>query len=180
MISKIVGPAFLIMLGALGGYVLASNPNRQQPTEIQPHSMSANAAPDKAQYELQERCAKRAEQIFTKGWPNGSPDNSAGYTQTANYQSHYNPTLNKCFYLETSQAYNQKRSTVSKSLLEVNSNREYGQYYGDLLIGGKLNMNPSGLPPTCWLGEKFCQSEFVWDAMANVYMEEDGTGTYRK
>jgi hypothetical protein len=34
--------------------------------------MSVNAAPDKVQYELQERCAKRAEQIFSKDWPHGS------------------------------------------------------------------------------------------------------------
>jgi hypothetical protein len=41
--------------------------------------MSVNAAPDKVQYELQERCAKRAEQIFSRDWPHGSPDNSMGY-----------------------------------------------------------------------------------------------------
>jgi hypothetical protein len=111
----------------LGGYLLASNPHafpylhRQQPI-----TQSINAAPDKAQYELQERCAKRAEQIFSRDWPDGSPDNSAGYQQTASYQSHYNPTLNKCFMLETSQAYDQKRPTVLKTSLEVNSNREYG------------------------------------------------------
>src|ERR1700726_2491818 len=58
-------------------------------------SNSANAVPDKVQYELQERCAKRAEQIFAKDWPHGSPDNSVGYTQRASYISHYNASLNK-------------------------------------------------------------------------------------
>jgi hypothetical protein len=181
MISRIVGVALLISLGALGGYLLASNPqvlpylHRQQPTaqssETQLRSMSIDAVPDKAQYELQERCAKRAEQIFSRDWSHGSPDNSAGYTQTANYQSHYNPTLHKCFMLETSSAYDQKRPTVMKTLMEVNSNREYGQFFGDL-PGSK----PSGLPSICYFGQEPCRFEAVWDAMANVYMEEDGTG----
>jgi hypothetical protein len=104
--------------------------------------MSVNAAPDK--YELQERCAKRAEQIFSKDWPHGSPDNSLGYTVTANYQSHCNPTLNKCFMLEISEAYQKDRPTLEKTLLEVNSNRQYGQFIGDLPFG-----KPSGLPLTC-------------------------------
>lgn len=132
--------------------------------------MSVNAAPDKVQYELQERCAKRAEQIFSKDWPHGSPDNSLGYTVTANYQSHCNPTINKCFMLEISEAYQKDRPTLEKTLLEVNSNRQYGQFIGDLPFG-----KPSGLPLTCNFGQKLCRSEGEWDAMANVYMEEDGT-----
>jgi hypothetical protein len=111
--------------------------------------MSVNAAPDKVQYELQERSAKRAEQNFSRDWPHGSPDNSMGYTQRASYQSHYNPTLNKCFMLETSNAYDRNQPTVMKILLEVNSNREYGQFFGDLPFS-----KPSGFPPTCNFGQK--------------------------
>jgi hypothetical protein len=133
--------------------------------------ISVHAAPDKVQYELQERCGKRAEQIFSRDWPHGSPDNSMGYTQTATYQSHYNPALNKCFMLETSNAYDKSRPTVMKVLLEVNSNRQYGQFSGDQ-PGGKS----SGLSPICNFGQKSCRSESEWDAMADVYMEEDGTG----
>jgi hypothetical protein len=94
-----------------------------------------------------------------------------GFTQTASYQSHYNPTLNKCFMLETSSAYDRNRPTVTKILLEVNSNREYGLFFGDMPAS-----KPSGLPPTCNFGQKICRSEGEWDAMADVYMEEDGTG----
>jgi hypothetical protein len=133
--------------------------------------LSVNAAPDKAQYELQERCAKRAEQIFAKDWPHGSPDTSAGYTQTATYQSHYNPTLNKCFMLEISQGFLKERVTLSKVLLDVNANKEYGQFFGE-----PFSLKPSGLIPMCTFGTKGCASESEWDAMANVYMEEDGTG----
>jgi hypothetical protein len=73
--------------------------------------------------------------------------------------------------LETSYAYDRNQPTVMKILLEVNSNREYGQFFGDLPFS-----KPSGFPPTCNFGQKICRSEDEWDAMANVYMEEDGTG----
>lgn len=129
----------------------------------------ADAAPDQAQYELQERCSKRAEQIFARDWPRGSPDTSMGYTQTASYQSHYHAKLNKCFMLETSSAYD-KRPTIMKTLLDVNSNKEYGQFFGDM-----PGSQPSGLPPLCDFRGTFCKSEAEWDAMADVYMEEDGT-----
>lgn len=127
--------------------------------------LSVNAAPDRVLYELQERCATRAEQIFAKGWPNGSPDKSMGYI------SHYNVTLNKCFMLEIVNAFNPKHPTLLKILLDVNSNKEYGEFFGNM-PGHKS----SDLYPMCFLGEKFCASEAEWDAMAGVYMEEDGTG----
>jgi hypothetical protein len=73
--------------------------------------------------------------------------------------------------LETSYAYDPKRPTVMKVLFEVNSNREYGQFFGD--HPGALRS--SGLP-MCNFGQKNCRSEGEWDAIANVYMEEDGTG----
>jgi hypothetical protein len=114
---------------------------------------------------------KRAERIFSRDWPHGSPDNSLRYTVTANYQSHYNPTLNKCFMLQISHAYQKDRPTVIKILLEVNSNREYGQFFGDY-PGSKS----TGFPPVRNFGQKVCRSEAEWDAMADVYMEEDGTG----
>jgi hypothetical protein len=134
-------------------------------------SNSANAVPDKVQYELQERCAKRAEQIFAKDWPHGSPDNSVGYTQRASYISHYNASLNKCFILETTEAYDPKGPGIIKILLDVNSNKEYGMFSGHL-----PGSTASRFPPTCNFGDNICRTEAEWDAMANVYMEEDGTG----
>src|SRR5262249_58178381 len=113
---------------------------------------SANAALDKVQYELQERCVKRAEQIFAKDWPRGSPDNSAGYTQTASYVAHYNAKLNKCFMLQTSFAYQSKQPTIMKHLFDVNSNKEYGMFFGDM-PGSKA----SPRLPMCHLDEKICR-----------------------
>ena len=87
------------------------------------------------------------------------------------YISHYNVTLNKCFMLEIVNAFNPKHPTLLKILLDVNSNKEYGEFFGNM-PGHKS----SDLYPMCFLGEKFCASEAEWDAMAGVYMEEDGTG----
>jgi hypothetical protein len=126
--------------------------------------MSAFGAPDKGQYELQERCSNRVQKIFANDWPSGSSDNSMGYTQ---YQSHYNAKLNKCFVLITIRSYD-KPSSDLKTLLDVFSNKEYGQY---LVVRGK-----NDFPPTCYVGDKICNSEGEWDAMADVYMKEDGTG----
>jgi hypothetical protein len=85
-----------------------------------------SASADEVQYDLQERCGKRAEQVFSRDWPNGSPDNSLGYLTTATYQSHYNQTLNKCFVIETSTSYPKEGPLVIKTLFDVNSNKEYG------------------------------------------------------
>jgi hypothetical protein len=60
---------------------------------------------------------------------------------------------------------------VLRALFDALSNKEYGQYFGDML-GGKNKDNF----PICYFGEKFCSSQPEWDAMADVYMEEDGTG----
>jgi hypothetical protein len=138
--------------------------NRQHATQIRElnDQLAKGVRRSNVDAQQQERCGKRAEQIFAKNWPHGSPDNSAGYTTTAFYTSHYNAKLNKCFMLETSQGYDPKRPFVMKFLLDANSNKEYGQFFKSI-----------GFPPTCNLGDQICSSEPKWDAMARVYMEED-------
>jgi len=58
--------------------------------------LSANsyAASTKEEYELQERCGKRAEEIFRIEYRNG---NKAG--KMSNYTNHYNRKLNRCFVI---------------------------------------------------------------------------------
>jgi hypothetical protein len=53
---------------------------------------TAFAQPNKEQYELQERCGKRAAEVFAKEW-------GTGFTAAAhaNYENHYSSRLNKCF-----------------------------------------------------------------------------------
>jgi len=61
----------------------------------------AHGEPDKVLYELQERCGKQAAQVFQKDW-GGTVVNTNDGQMLANYENHYSPRLNKCFYLEVS------------------------------------------------------------------------------
>lgn len=64
-----------------------------------------HAAPSKEEYELQERCGKRADDWFRKTWGDGTVKGNAGI---ATYRNHYSPAQNKCFVLLTYQSYNEK------------------------------------------------------------------------
>jgi lipoprotein-anchoring transpeptidase ErfK/SrfK len=52
------------------------------------------AEPNKALYELQERCAKEAREVFQKKWGDGIVKDKTGEI-AANYENHYNARLNK-------------------------------------------------------------------------------------
>jgi len=51
------------------------------------------AEPNKALYELQERCAKVAGEVFQKKWGDGIVKDKTGEI-AANYENHYNARLN--------------------------------------------------------------------------------------
>lgn len=73
--------------------------------------MKASLHP-KVAYELQERCGKRAEEVF-KGT----------YSYAVTYECHYNMKLNKCIMLIVTPGY--------KSLVDVNEHQEYGTIFYD-------------------------------------------------
>ena len=56
------------------------------------------AQPDKTVSEPQERCSRQAAQTFEKEWGGDVATTKDGQI-LANYESHYSPRLNKCFYL---------------------------------------------------------------------------------
>jgi hypothetical protein len=58
------------------------------------------AEPNKVLYELQERCGKRAAEVFEKDFPDTK---TTGVI--ADYENHYSPRLNKCFIVESSTQY---------------------------------------------------------------------------
>src|SRR5258707_8978941 len=64
---------------------------------------ASKAQPNKEQYELQERCGKRAAEFFAKAWASEVSNTASGQTR-ANYENHYNSRLNKCSYLEIREA----------------------------------------------------------------------------
>ena len=126
---------------------------------------STYAASVKEDYELQERCGKRAAELFEKYYGDGI---SSG--MLSNYTCHYNKKLNKCFVLLKSTGYPKKEKgkrdlgySTDKGLWDINENKQFGQF----IILSKA-------PETmyCEVLEKKCRSENEWDAWVKPYMEE--------
>ena len=105
----------------------------------------SSAASNKEEYELSEKCGKRAEELFK-----GKFENSV---IQYNYQSHYNKKMNKCFMYVFSMNLN--------ALYDVNENKEYG-----MIIFEKGNVD------RCRMLNKSCKSEDEWDSFVKSYMEE--------
>jgi hypothetical protein len=116
----------------------------------------ANAQAAKVIYELQERCGRRAAEVFKKDFPKDTTD----ATNIATYENHYNVRLNKCFLLETNTMYVReagKTFTLKMlTLVDVNENKVYGSF-------NSLNCNVLG---------KKCRSEEEWLALIRPFMDE--------
>lgn len=127
-----------------------------------PHNTYSSSKED---YELQEKCGKRCDEMFRKDYGNGT-DNKG---MISNYQNHYNKKLNKCFFLimNTSVSRNKKtnkvESLIMRNLFDVNENKEYGSF---------VRWSYSFTPNDCRVLEKYCKSESEWDSLVKPYMEE--------
>jgi hypothetical protein len=124
------------------------------------------AQPNKEQYELQERCGKQAAEVFKKEY-GGSIINTKNGQIIMNYENHYSPKLNKCFFLEISVSYEQendkKTSFKNMRLFDLNENKECGTFSMDketyiLLI--------------CDVQGKSCRTEIEWRQLVRPYMDE--------
>ena len=130
------------------------------------------AAPDKVQYELQERCGKTCKDAFEREWGrNGVVNNDDGQMR-ATYQNHYSVRLNKCFYLEEVTTYpiNKTQSVHEDQVLyDINENKQYGNFHRMYNYVGPYGDIP---PATCYVLDKPCRSKNEWDALVRPYMEE--------
>src|SRR5438874_10526693 len=117
------------------------------------------AATAKEEYELQERCGKRAEQVFTKEFGGGIVNTENGQA-TVGYTNHYNRKMNKCFYLltYTSLDYKVKAKTWSTmvTLFDINEQREYANFF---------ERSSDRLGFVCKVGDRKCQSREEWDLL---------------
>jgi predicted AAA+ superfamily ATPase len=120
-------------------------------------------------YELQEKCSKHAEEIFTKYYGNGISNDKDG-SSMSNYTCHYNRKMNKCYVLLTFTYFSGKKkdkdslgSTTEISLWDINENKQYGQFTRYSLGKYYFQGEVSG---------KHCNSEQEWDALVKPYMEE--------
>lgn len=105
-------------------------------------------------YELQERCGKRAEQIFEKDFPADARKGSEGF------ENHYNVRLNRCFMLEENTIISTDQgktySTKLLTLIDINDNKIYGSFS----------------PLNCDVRETKCHSELEFRALIRPLMEE--------
>ena len=130
---------------------------------------NSHAAPIKEEYELQERCGKRAEERFKEGYGNSIVSNGDGTVIMSNYTNHYNRKLNKCFVLVMSTSIPKDKTTrekygisTDKTLWDLNENKEYGGFF-------KFSKHAL---MRCDVLEKHCNSENEWDSLVKPYMEE--------
>jgi hypothetical protein len=181
MIPKIVGATFLVILGGLGGYVLASSPqllaylHLVRPSPIKPQiadegfkRIEAPRIDPEVKYRLQERCADRAKKFYEEEYEqldeavNERRKTGDPIMQTV-YQDHYNEHLNKCFIFA------QRRVLLSKDpkdanvytyeVQDVNSRQQYAYYTGYDIR--QCNVHGSS-----------CNSESEWWLLVKPYIEE--------
>jgi hypothetical protein len=113
-------------------------------------------------YDLQERCAKSAAEMFEKDFPN---DNRQGST----YVNNYNVRLNKCFMLDetTKTIWNQEKTKMYRThelmLVDVNGNK----------LSGSVSSTNGVLDGTyCEVQERKCHSEQEFRTLVRPFMED--------
>jgi hypothetical protein len=121
------------------------------------------AQPNKEQYELQERCGKRAAEVFAKEWGTGVKHDVSGRYSVAEYQNHYNSRLNKCIYLESGRIRNPGLpSIIWMKLFDLNENRSIAHYS---TVEGDVSK-------ICMVEAKWCQAEAEWRTLIKPFMED--------
>jgi hypothetical protein len=125
------------------------------------------AEPNRVQYELQERCGKRAAEVFKSEYQPTVQNTDEGQ-MLFNYRNHYSAVFNKCFFLEMSNILgyraNPKYSAQMFRLYDLNDNKEYGSYY---------KRSDKTVPTTCVVLDAQCRSEAEWEALISRYMEDE-------
>ncbi|MDQ2954571.1 MAG: hypothetical protein M3R18_06515 [Pseudomonadota bacterium] len=116
--------------------------------------VSAYGQSRKEIYELQERCGKRAAEIFEKDFPQGERKG------LELYENHYSIRFNKCFLLEENTLImrDQGKTTSTKllTLIDVNANKIYGSFS----------------PLNCDVQDTKCRSEQEFRELIRQYMED--------
>src|SRR5258708_15299328 len=106
-------------------------------------------------YELQERCGKRAAEVFEKDFPKNERKG------LEDFENHYSVRLNKCFLLEINTIFltveGKNVSSKSLVLVDINDNKSYGTFHTSF---------------SCEVMEKACRTEQEFRALIRPYMED--------
>jgi hypothetical protein len=129
----------------------------------------AGAEPNKAQYELQERCGKRVTEFVEKEYGRERIYNKYIRLISPSFVNHYNPTLNRCFVLLTLQVAENSNMVVTEiSLIDVNENRDIGSI---VLVFDKINSVTTTSFCDMTIKQQPCHSEFEWREFVKSYMK---------
>ena len=141
-------------------------------------SVTSGPALPQVSHDLQERCTRQAEMVFrdrgySKDITRPQGDESGSNDVIANFESHYNTVLNKCFVLL--EIFGVGVSNVGfqiRSLLDAYEGRTYAEY-----AWGPTDSNTSWqVRPYCRLitsdnDQSNCHSEAEFNAFIAHYME---------
>jgi hypothetical protein len=127
---------------------------------------SCFSEPNKIEAELRERCGKRTEEIWKKKFGVNNISNTKDGQIITKYENHYNATLDKCFYLTTSDIIGKKKVTKVERLFDVDQNKEYGRFTGG--NGDTFHIC------VMFVGKDThrCSSEDDWRGLIKRYMED--------
>jgi hypothetical protein len=117
----------------------------------------AHAEPDKVLYELQERCGRQATDFYKREFGGEHIVKSEKGTTIQDYENHYNPRLNKCFYLQKSNYWSKEGSFKMLQLYELNEHKQYGEF-------------TSGMQ--CEVLDRSCSTEREWRELAKPFLED--------
>jgi len=125
---------------------------------------ASHAQPNKEQYELQERCGRRAAEFFDRVKKELQSMEGPLRWFHSTYQNHYNSRLNKCFILEDTiiTADNDPSLDHSFSITDINENKKYGVYWGRNHVCWV-----SGKTKDCWP-----HTEEEWRELIKPFMED--------
>lgn len=119
--------------------------------------------------EATEQCARKSGEEFRRTWSPGLV-NAGGWSEAAQFASHYNPGLDVCFYLVTVTHYlstSPAAALVQKMLVDVNDGEVYGEYAGPEAGGAPGD----ALPDSCRMAAFYCASKREWERVADSFME---------
>ncbi len=132
--------------------------------------IKAEVIPDEERikdYDLQERCSMRAEELFAKHRID-EVGNDYWRNVTGTYRNHFNKKLNKCFMIIADNRRDPNNFTYpAKFMQDTHENRVCGLYLGILMPDVKKQRTLY-----CDVFGKPCKSEREWDSLVAPYMEE--------
>lgn len=121
----------------------------------------------KVDYQLQEQCGKRSEELFKTRY--GVLDSVGVKTVTGfdvyTHSNHFNKKLNKCFQIVEVSSCKNIGQVVSnnKELLDINENKKYGEI---------LEFPNQHKIFHCYVEQSKCKSIDQWNSLVKPYMEE--------